>query len=201
MKQLTGVFSLIFLLLYSCNNGSEVAATTNTSTRITTSQETAVTDPTIAPVGGVDANVSASLKGLVDGYLHLKNALSNDNPKDAAVAGHEIIDAMKNVEQSAMSTDQKKVYLNLADDIKENAEHISDNANKIAHQREHFEMLSKDIYDLVKTFGAGQTLFQDFCPMANDGKGATWLSEIKEIKNPYMGKAMSTCGEVKEVLK
>ena len=25
--------------------------------------------------------------------------------------------------------------------------------------------------------------------------------EIKEIKNPYMGKAMSTCGEVKEVLK
>jgi hypothetical protein len=62
MKQLTGVFSLIFLLLYSCNNGSEVAATTNTSAPITTSQETAVTDPTIAPVGGVDANVSASKK-------------------------------------------------------------------------------------------------------------------------------------------
>ena len=62
-------------------------------------------------------------------------------------------------------------------------------------------MLSKDMYDMVKTFGAGQTLYQDFCPKYNDNKGATWLSETKEIKNPYMGKKQPTCGTMKEEIK
>jgi hypothetical protein len=34
--------------------------------------------------------------------------------------------------------------------------------------------------------------------MYNDKKGAIWLSETKEIKNPYYGKKMLTCGNVKE---
>lgn len=86
-------------------------------------------------------------------------------------------------------------------DAREHAEHISKNSGNIAHQREHFVILSKDIYDLVKTFGAGQVLYKDFDPMANNGKGASWLSETKEIKNPYMGKAMLNTGTVKEEIK
>jgi len=99
-----------------------------------------------------------------------------------------------------MSAGQKKSFEDIADDAKEMAEHISTNAGKIAHQREHFDMLSKDMYDVVKTFGAGQTLYQDFCPMYNNKKGATWLSETKDIKNPYLGKEMPDCGSVKETL-
>lgn len=80
---------------------------------------------------------------------------------------------------------------------------VFDNSNggKIAHQREHFELLSKDIYDLVKTFGAGQVLYKVYDSMFNSGKGAFWLSETKEIKNPYMGKAMLTSGSIKEEIK
>jgi len=40
-----------------------------------------------------------------------------------------------------------------------------------------------------------------FDQMYNKGKGAFWISETKEIKNPYMGKAMSNSGSIKEVLK
>ena len=46
----------------------------------------------------------------------------------------------------------------------------------------------------------GET-YLDHCPMANDGKGANWLSREKNIKNPYYGKAMLTCGKVTETLK
>jgi hypothetical protein len=108
---------------------------------------------------------------------------------------------MDKLDTTSLSSDQKKAYKDLQEDTRENAEHIGDNADKIAHQREHFEMLSKDIYDLVKKFGAGHTVYQDFCPMYNDGKGATWISETKDIKNPYLGKKMSTCGSVKEEIK
>ena len=94
-----------------------------------------------------------------------------------------------------------KLYADVEEDAKEHAEHIGSNAGNIKHQREHFDMLSKDMYDLVKSFGTGQTLYHAFCPMYNDNKGAYWISETKEIKNPYFGKEMPTCGEVKEEIK
>ena len=103
--------------------------------------------------------------------------------------------------KTSLTADKKKTWDNLSDDAKEMAEHIGKNADKLEHQREHFDMLSKDMYDMVKAFGGGQTLYQDFCPMYNDKKGATWLSETKEIKNPYLGKKMPTCGSVKEEIK
>lgn len=143
----------------------------------------------------------SQVKGILDGYLHLKNALASDNGKDAAIAGNDILTAMQNIDMGKMDETKHKVYMSVVDDIKENAEHIKDNEGKIEHQREHFEMLSKDVYDLVKAFGAGTTIYKDFCPMAFDQKGAFWLSETKEIKNPYFGSKMSECGEVKEELK
>ncbi|MGI8952235.1 MAG: DUF3347 domain-containing protein [Chitinophagaceae bacterium] len=143
----------------------------------------------------------SSIKEVVGEYLQIKNALANDNGKDAATAGKAMVDALSKVDKTSFTADQKKVYEDAADDVKENAEHIGDNGDKIDHQREHFDMLSKDLYDMVKTFGAGTTLYQDYCPMYNNKKGATWLSETKEIKNPYLGGKMPTCGSVKEELK
>jgi hypothetical protein len=37
--------------------------------------------------------------------------------------------------------------------------------------------------------------------MARDNQGAMWISEVKEIKNPYFGAQMFTCGSVEEVIK
>lgn len=91
-----------------------------------------------------------------------------------------------------------KGYMDIADDAMENAEHIGDNAGKIAHQREHLASLSKDMNDLIAMFGTPQLLYQQHCPMYNEGKGAIWISEIKEIKNPYYGEEMLTCGSVKK---
>jgi hypothetical protein len=149
----------------------------------------------------MDAKVAASMKEIVEHYLQLKNALANDKTKDAAAAGKEIVDALGTVDKSLLTAEQKKLYEDVEDDAREQAEHISGNAGKIEHQREHFDMLSKDVYDLVKTFGSEQVLYKDFCPMYNDKKGAMWLSETKAIKNPYYGKRMLTCGSVQEEIK
>lgn len=107
----------------------------------------------------------------------------------------------KKTDKSSFSAEQSSTFAELADDAKEHAEHIAANGSNIKHQREHFDMLSKDVYDLVKNFGSNQTLYQTYCPMYNDKKGATWLSETKTIKNPYFGAEMPTCGEVKEEMK
>jgi hypothetical protein len=144
---------------------------------------------------------TVSIKEIVSSYLQIKNALAEDNSAGAATAGKKLVAAFKNFNKSGLTTDQKKTFDEVESDANENAEHIGANSGKIAHQREHFELLSKDIYDLVKTFGAGQVLYKDFDSMFNNGKGAFWLSETKEIKNPYMGKAMLTSGSIKEEIK
>jgi hypothetical protein len=108
---------------------------------------------------------------------------------------------MKTLDKSLLTDEQKKIYEDVEDDAREAAEHIGENAGKIEHQREHFDILSNDLYDLVKAFGSSQVLYKDFCPMYNDKEGAIWLSESKTIKNPYYGKKMLTCGSMKEEIK
>jgi hypothetical protein len=148
-----------------------------------------------------DTKAAASMSRIVDSYLKLKNSLAGDKSKNAADAGKEMVDAMGKMNASLLTDEQAKLYKDVEDDAKEHAEHIGANAGNIKHQREHFDMLSKDIYDLVKAFGGGRVLYKDFCPMYNDKKGAIWLSESKTIKNPYYGKSMSTCGSVQEEMK
>ena len=145
--------------------------------------------------------VVVSVKEIVGSYLRLKNALVKDNSTEAADAGKAVEAEFKNFNMNTLTADQKKVFIDIENDAVEHAEHIGENKGNIEHQREHFEMLSKDIYDLVKTFDSGQVLYRDFCPMYNKNKGAYWLSENKEIQNPYFGKEMLTCGTIKEELK
>jgi hypothetical protein len=199
MKNIIIGIAIFAISASACNNGSSATAEKDNN-KNDTSQVNSSTQETSSSTKS-DTKDEGSMKEMVSQYLEMKNALANDNGKDAASAGKAFVESMGKMETSSLSAEKKKTWGDISDDAKEMAEHIGENANKIEHQREHFDMLSKDMYDLVKTFGSGQTLYQDFCPMYNDKKGATWLSETKDIKNPYMGKKMPTCGSVKEEIK
>ena len=189
----TIVFSIaVAAIIISCgnNNDSSKQANKTADTTTSTTQTSNATD-----------NKPASSDEIITAYLQLKNALTNDNAKEAGSAGKQLHEAMLKLDQASFTDDQKKVYDDVKDDIKEHAEHISTKDDDIAHQREHFDMLSQGMYDLIKAVKPTQTLYQTHCPMYNDKKGAIWLSETKEIKNPYYGKKMLTCGEVKEEIK
>ncbi len=122
----------------------------------------------------------------------------SDNSRDAAKAGQKLLDAFKNFDKSALSETQKKEYSDIEEDAVENAEHIVKNGDRISHQREHFEILSTDINDLITLLGTDKQLYRDFCPMFNNGKGAIWISETKEIKNPFLGSKSPTCGVIQK---
>lgn len=74
-------------------------------------------------------------------------------------------------------------------------------ATDVEVQRNSFAALSNDMITLVKQSGLKSgTLYVDFCPMAQQDKGAYWLSRNKTIENPYFGEQMLTCGSVQETL-
>ena len=75
-------------------------------------------------------------------------------------------------------------------------------ASSIEKQRSSFSIISNEMVALVKNSGlrSGQ-IYVDYCPMALNDKGAYWLSSQEDIKNPYFGDAMLTCGEIKDTIK
>lgn len=194
MKNLIISFLATALVFSACNAKSDKA---------NTGQDTVATRETRSDTAKQTESVSPaefSIKEILNNYLKLKNALTKDDTKTAAEAARAIVHDLNEMDPNSLPPDQKQSFLDIAGDATEHAEHIRDNASNIEHQREHFAILSKDVNDLLKTFPAGQKLYQDFCPMYNDGKGAIWLSETKEIKNPYYGSKMLTCGSVKKEL-
>jgi len=192
MKTIISIFSIAALItMTACGNNSKTEQSTEKKTDSTT-QSTA---------NNPEAKKGGSVDNVVTGYLDLKNALTKDNGNDAATAANKITTAIESVDEASLTPYQQKVFADVKDDIKEHAEHIGSNASNITQQREHFDLLSQDMIDLLKETGTTETLYRDFCPMYNNKKGASWLSETKEIKNPYYGKKMPKCGEMKEEIK
>ncbi|MFC0344418.1 DUF3347 domain-containing protein [Epilithonimonas hispanica] len=196
----------------SSNKNSDQQANDSTTIAATPELQSPIHNDTVATVTSTDTSSQEAEKSdvkqtqkftiapIIKDYLALKNALVADNDKTAANAGKQLFTTLKNVDMNAIPANKHKEYMEIAEDAKENAEHIGDNAGKVDHQREHFASLSKDVSDLITLFGTTQKLYQDFCPMYNDGKGAIWISEAKAIKNPYYGSQMLTCGSVKKEL-
>jgi len=205
-KLIFGISAFSLITMSACNNTDKSSKENDvTKINVDTTKNVKADDKQITEVtptfSNVDPKLSILLKTVVDHYLHIKNALVNNDGKEAANGGKGMDDAMTKIDKSLFTAEQKKVYDGIEDDLKEHAEHIGKNAGDIDHQREHFSMMSEDVYDLVKAFGAGQTLYHDHCPMANDSKGGMWLSEIKEAKNPYFGGKMNDCVKVMEMIK
>ncbi|MCS3798068.1 DUF3347 domain-containing protein [Niastella sp. OAS944] len=202
MKKLfIGVLATISIIAYSC--GESASNTTPKEEKApeaahATAEENAEVKVVKASFTNVDAAVANQIKNITDDYLQIKNALTNGKAADAGEAANKMLAALKGLDKSLLSADQKKVYDQQEGNLKTSGEHIAKSTGDIEHQREMFSSLSESLYTVVKAFGGGKTLYHDHCPMAKDGKGAMWLSETKEIKNPYFGDKMMECGSVEE---
>lgn len=133
---------------------------------------------------------------ILKNYTSLKDALVADDSEAAQNAGKLVMNAFKKFDISGYSAEEQKVLKNIIEDATEQAEHIS--KSPIAEQREHFKQLSINVTDMVAITGTKDTLYQQFCPMY-DG-GSTWLSTSEDVKNPYYGNKMLTCGKVQKVI-
>lgn len=68
-------------------------------------------------------------------------------------------------------------------------------------QRNHFVVLNEYLIPMIKSMDEiEQQLYIQTCPMAANNNGAFWLSSTKEIRNPYYGAKMRTCGEIKQII-
>lgn len=117
-------------------------------------------------------------------YEHVKNDLVGSNPGDAQKGAEMLNEALGKVEggNAALSASQK---IAATDNLKV--------------QRKAFSELSNEMEALLRGNITSGKIYKDFCPMALNG-GAYWLSSIEDIRNPYYGPKMLSCGKIKEII-
>jgi hypothetical protein len=137
------------------------------------------------------------LRPLLDLYYGIKDALVNSDGAAAAAKASEYVKAIKAIDVAVLTEPEKKTFTALKDKLLFDAEHISETKD-VTHQRDHFSDFSDNMYKLAKQANISvEPVYQAYCPM----KKTYWLSKEKEIRNPYYGKQMITCGKVTDTLK
>ncbi len=143
---------------------------------------------------------SNPLSKVYSDYFALKNALVNSDGSTASENAKSLLQEINTIKMEALPMDVHMAWMKVLEPLKEDAEHISDTKD-ISHQRDHFMSLSRNLYDVIKLDKQEQPVYFQHCPMANDGKGANWLSTESAVKNPYYGSAMLSCGKTVETIK
>jgi hypothetical protein len=136
-----------------------------------------------------DSTQQHQLSQLLSQYYNIKDALVAGNGTEASAKAEEFIKTANSIDYKLISEGNINALLKDATPISETKD--------IKKQREHFANLSNNMAALAKSVKlSAQPIYQAYCPM----KKANWLSSDKEIKNPYFGSAMLTCGKVVETI-
>ena len=140
------------------------------------------------------------LSAIYDAYFTLKDALVNTDGAAASNASKELVKSIALVQMNKLENDVHMVWMQVFKNLQKDAVSISKTSDP-KKQREAFDTLSENIYLLAKVSEQETPVYLQHCPMANDGKGANWLSKEAAIKNPYYGSKMLTCGKVTATIK
>jgi hypothetical protein len=122
------------------------------------------------------------VKSVYDNYLKIETALAKDSLDSVSGNASAMAKAIK-------GDDMKMLSPNIA----EQAETLA-MAKDLAGARKAFKPLSDSLIKYLADHKVQSGSYNEaYCPMAK----ASWLQTDKKISNPYLGKEMPGCGEIK----
>lgn len=143
---------------------------------------------------------SNPLSAVFDSYFAVKDALVKTDGAIASTQAKKLLSAINSVKMEALEMNVHMAWMKVLENLKSDATSISASKD-IKTQRASFDTLSESMYAVLKLSKQDTPTYYQHCPMANDGKGANWLSKEETVKNPYYGSQMSSCGKTIETLK
>lgn len=130
-------------------------------------------------------------------YIILKDALVNTDGGQAKAAMDQFSQSVEAVDMSLLKGEAHMYWMSQLSIIKSHGDKIG-NSSDVEDQRKQFSFLSVAIINAIKAFGTNdKTYYVQYCPMALDNSGASWIAKEDQIRNPYFGDKMMKCGVVK----
>ncbi|MFO7670077.1 MAG: efflux RND transporter periplasmic adaptor subunit [Bacteroidales bacterium] len=149
----------------------------------------------------LDKQIKEALQPLYTTYLKWKDALTNDDFEEAQKAATNMKSALDKISMSLFKGDAHNTWMDFQGSLSKSLEHVQ-HFTDLEQLRKTFQTVSATMIEMTNTFTPlGETIYVQHCPMADNNKGADWLSREKEIRNPYFGSSMLTCGEVTKEIK
>lgn len=121
------------------------------------------------------------VQSIFDNYIKIQTALVHDSLDGVADSGAAITKALP-------SAASEKLSAALAGQAESLAK-----AKDLGSARDAFKLLSNSLIEFAKSQNATGTYHIAYCPMAK----ASWLQTGTTVMNPYFGKAMPHCGQLK----
>jgi len=133
-------------------------------------------------------------------YLTVKDALVATDSLAARQAAGSFLQSLERVDGLLLEEAAFQYWEEHSEKLRSHARRLAE-AERVAAQRERFDTLSQLMIQALEAFGpAHKGIFVQHCPMAFDNTGADWLAQEAEIRNPYFGDQMLTCGTVRREL-
>jgi len=133
---------------------------------------------------------------LLDIYLALAKSLASDNEKLALATGPKLRQVLGSIQKSHLNEEALIVWQKEFGNLSKITDQVIE-AKDIKSMREAFALLSEEVLVVIKTFGVGnkRPLYELHCPMAFKGRGAIWLQNNDQVRNPYFGATMLKCAD------
>jgi Cu(I)/Ag(I) efflux system membrane fusion protein len=135
---------------------------------------------------------------MLTAYMGLKDALVASDTAKASASARELAVAADSLKIDELQADSllKETARSLAMSISASANALTMESG-LPDKRKEFQMIAEYLWPLSQTVKYdGQKLYWQHCPMAFDNSGANWVSDEREVRNPYFGKEMLDCGTV-----
>jgi Cu(I)/Ag(I) efflux system membrane fusion protein len=143
------------------------------------------------------ASFQKDFENVLKSYLLMKNAFVSSDAVQVSAFAKATASSLKVINASSLGKMEQshiKKSIEMLDAIATN--------DILENQRTHYVILNENMVPIAMNIGSlDPTLYVQKCPMANNNKGAVWLSREKDIRNPYYGEQMMTCGSVIETLR
>jgi Protein of unknown function (DUF3347) len=173
------------------------------------SAETAPAEPLATKTIQVSAATTSSITNMLSSYYQLKDALVEYDTAAANIAAAALVIAADSVKTKEITDSALAVTLqNFSGSIASEAKALAGETDLVEKKRS-FSMITENLYPMLQAIQYDETVvYHQMCPMAfNDNETAFWLSNNREVVNPYLGKkhpkyasGMLHCGEVKDSL-
>ncbi|WP_276134471.1 DUF3347 domain-containing protein [Polluticoccus soli] len=194
MRHISAICLLCGLWLVSCNN----------ETKTEQAENTAVEQPKLPPQSKLDSTGTQKLLAVLSSYYELKDALVATSASKADEGATKLMAAANDLD-GYIKTDSvnSSALMPQLDSLKEGVNGILSVKDETTEKKRiAFEKVSDAMFALLRTADIKNAgAYRQYCPMAFNDKGAYWLSNETEIRNPYFGKVMLECGEVTDSLK
>jgi len=155
-------------------------------------------EPAIA--SSVDPAFTRQLTRVYEKYMDYKNALVQSDPVKEQQALNAMKEALDETDMSLLGGNANTSWMESLNKISE-ATGKAEGKQDLEQFRRALAPISEALFRSIKQFGVDEnTVYYQYCPMAIGNQGAYWLSEEKDINNPYFGETMLKCGETRETI-